>query len=103
MKRDLRNKARSEGSTAEGYVADECLTFCSRYMDDVHTVYNKEPRNSAFEDLDAYDVEVFGHGVIFISAGDYDVEDPAEVKKMVWYVLHNNDETVKYRRYVFTY
>jgi hypothetical protein len=50
-------------------------------MDDVHTVYNKEPINSAFEDLDAYDVEVFGHGVKFISAGDYDVKDPIEVKK----------------------
>jgi hypothetical protein len=32
-------------------------------MDDVHTVYNKEPRNSASEDLDSYDVDVFGHGV----------------------------------------
>jgi hypothetical protein len=62
-------------------------------------VYNKEPRNSAFEDLDAYDVEVFGHGVKFISVGDYDVEDPAEVKKLLWYVLHNIDETVEYRRY----
>ena len=69
----------------------------------VLTVYNKEPRNSAFEDLDAYDVQFFGHGVKFISAGDYDVEDPAEVKKSVWYVLHNSDETVEYRRYVFTY
>jgi hypothetical protein len=103
LKRYLRNRAQPEGYVAGGYVVDECLTFCSRYMDDVHTVYNKEPINSTLEDLDAYDVEVFGHGVKFISAGDYDVEDPAEVKKMVWYVLHNSDETAKYRRHVFTY
>lgn len=102
LKRYLRNRARPEGSIAEGYVADECLTFCSRYMDDVNTVYNKEPRNSAFEDLDAYDVQVFGHGVKFISACNYGEEDPEEVKKMVWYVLHNSDETAEYRRYVFT-
>jgi hypothetical protein len=81
LKRYLRNRARPEGSIAEGYIADECLTFCSRYMVDVETVYNKEPRNSAFEDHDAYDVEVFGHGVKFVSACDYDVEDPEEVKK----------------------
>jgi hypothetical protein len=29
-------------------------------MDDVNIVYNKEQRNSAFEDLDAYDVQVLG-------------------------------------------
>jgi hypothetical protein len=66
LKRYLRNGAEPEGSIAEGYVADECLTFFSIYMDDVNTVYNKEPRNSDFEDLDAYDVQVFGHGVKFI-------------------------------------
>jgi hypothetical protein len=66
LKRYLRNRAQLEGSVAEGYVADECLTFFSIYMDDVNTVYNKEPRNSDFEDLDAYDVQVFGHGVKFI-------------------------------------
>jgi glycerol-3-phosphate cytidylyltransferase-like family protein len=48
-------------------------------MDDVDTVYTKEPRNLAFEDLDTYDVQVFGHGVKFISACDYDGE--YEVKK----------------------
>ena len=101
LKRYLRNRARLEGSIAEIYVAAECLTFCSRYMDDVNTNSNKEPRNSAFQDLDAYEVEVFGHGVKLISACNYE-QDAEEVKKMVWYVLHNSDETFKYRRYVFT-
>jgi hypothetical protein len=35
LKRYVRNRARPEGSIAEAYIADECLTFCSKYMDDV--------------------------------------------------------------------
>ncbi|XP_071680471.1 uncharacterized protein [Lolium perenne] len=29
---DVRNRAYPEGSIAEGYIADECLTFCSRFL-----------------------------------------------------------------------
>jgi hypothetical protein len=42
------NRSRPEGSIAEVYVADECLTFCSKYMDDVDTRFNREPRNKGF-------------------------------------------------------
>ena len=28
----MRNRARPEGSIAESYIADECLTFCSKMM-----------------------------------------------------------------------
>jgi len=42
----VRNRNYPEGSIAEGYLADECLTFCSRYLkDDVQTKFNKLPRN----------------------------------------------------------
>jgi hypothetical protein len=37
-----------EGSIAEAYVADEFLTFCSKYLDDVDTRMNQEPRNKSF-------------------------------------------------------
>jgi hypothetical protein len=45
LKRSVWNKAQPEGSIAEAYVADEALTFCSRYMDDVETRFNRAPRN----------------------------------------------------------
>jgi hypothetical protein len=45
LKRYVRNRAHPEGSIAEAYVADECLTFCSKYMDDVETRFNRKPRN----------------------------------------------------------
>ena len=35
LKRYMRNRSRLEGSIAEAYIADECLSFCSKYMDDV--------------------------------------------------------------------
>ncbi|GJT42390.1 hypothetical protein Tco_0951105 [Tanacetum coccineum] len=46
LKNYVRNKAKPEGSIAEGYVAEEALTFCSRYLkDDVETRLNHLGRN----------------------------------------------------------
>jgi hypothetical protein len=36
-KRNVRNKARPEGSTAEAYLVDEYLTFCSMYLHEIET------------------------------------------------------------------
>lgn len=42
----MRNRSHPEGSIAEGYIADECLIFCSRYLtDDVQTMFNRLARN----------------------------------------------------------
>ncbi|KAJ9567086.1 hypothetical protein OSB04_003052 [Centaurea solstitialis] len=41
----VRNKARPVGSIAEGYVAEEALTFCSMYLQDVQTKFNRPERN----------------------------------------------------------
>ncbi|KAJ9555865.1 hypothetical protein OSB04_010479 [Centaurea solstitialis] len=45
LKNYVRNKAKPEGSIAEGYVADEALTFCSMYLQGVHTKFNRPDRN----------------------------------------------------------
>ncbi|KAJ9566495.1 hypothetical protein OSB04_002461 [Centaurea solstitialis] len=45
LKNYVRNKARPEGSIAEGYVAEEALTFCSMYLRDVLTRFNCPDRN----------------------------------------------------------
>jgi len=45
LKRYVRNKARPEGSIAEGYIIDECLTFCSMYLIDIETRFNREDQN----------------------------------------------------------
>nr|XP_033511982.1 uncharacterized protein LOC104096129 isoform X1 [Nicotiana tomentosiformis]XP_033511983.1 uncharacterized protein LOC104096129 isoform X2 [Nicotiana tomentosiformis] len=40
----VRNKAQPEGSIAEGYLAEESLTFCSRYIEDIETRFNRPRR-----------------------------------------------------------
>ena len=103
LKRYVRNRARPEGSIAEAYIADECLTFCSRYMDDVETIFNRKPRNIGFSDEEAYGVDVFGHGVNFTSGYEYEyVHEQKEFDQMVWYVLNNCDQAKKYIEYVVT-
>uniref|UniRef100_A0A803NDN4 DUF4216 domain-containing protein n=1 Tax=Chenopodium quinoa TaxID=63459 RepID=A0A803NDN4_CHEQI len=45
LKKYIRNRAQPEGCIAEGYLADECLTFCSRYMSDIDSKFNRKGRN----------------------------------------------------------
>ena len=39
------SKSRPEGSIAEGYIAEECATFYSRYFHYVETKHDREERN----------------------------------------------------------
>ena len=56
------NRACPEGSIAEGFLANECLTFCSRYLEGVETSFNKSVRNEegSNEMLDE-DVSIFNY------------------------------------------
>ncbi|XP_028799277.1 uncharacterized protein LOC114754652 [Neltuma alba] len=50
LKSYVGNKAQPEGSIAEGYLADESLTFCSRYLKDIPTKFNVQHRNDDISD-----------------------------------------------------
>ena len=39
------NKVHTEGSIAEKYLANECLTFCSHYLHGIETKFNRVERN----------------------------------------------------------
>ena len=41
LKSYVRNRAAPKGFIAEGYIVKECLTFCSRYMEGVETIFNR--------------------------------------------------------------
>ncbi|KAL4579441.1 hypothetical protein LXL04_015589 [Taraxacum kok-saghyz] len=45
LKSYVRNRAHPEGSIAEGYLAQESLTFCSRYLSGVETIFTRPIRN----------------------------------------------------------
>ncbi|XP_058770484.1 uncharacterized protein LOC131644106 isoform X1 [Vicia villosa] len=44
LKSHVRNKAKPEGSIAEGYRFEEILTFCSRYLENIETRWNQPGR-----------------------------------------------------------
>jgi len=97
LKGYVRNRARpNKGSIAEGYVADEALTFCSRYMDNVETRFNRvTSMDGSLEELDGCDISVFMHGVNLVGASRLTyLED--EFDKLVWYVLNNCEEVDPY-------
>ena len=41
LKGYVRNKAQPEGSIAEGYIVEECMTFCSRFLEDIDMKLNR--------------------------------------------------------------
>ena len=41
----MKNKARPEGSIAEGYIITEALNFCSMYLRGMETRFNRLERN----------------------------------------------------------
>jgi hypothetical protein len=68
-------------------------------MDDVDTRFNWKPRKKSFFDEEAYGVDVFGHGVNFISVSEPLSEDSA-IDQMVWFVLNNCSLVENYVEYV---
>ncbi|XP_062113418.1 uncharacterized protein LOC133824536 [Humulus lupulus] len=45
LKKYVKNKARPEGSIAEGYIITEALNFCSMYLHGMETCFNRSERN----------------------------------------------------------
>ena len=99
LKRFVRNMARPEGSIAEAYMANECLTACSRYFDDVDTRHNREGRNKERVPRSTCGLSIFHHGANLLGAPrlTYDAKD---YDRMVWYVLNNTKEVESFIEYV---
>ncbi|OIT29737.1 hypothetical protein A4A49_59117 [Nicotiana attenuata] len=73
LKRYVRNKARPEGSIAEGYLIDECLTFCSMYLTGIETRFNREDRNDdGSSNKDEVVLDIFSKSVRPSGDGNYD-------------------------------
>ena len=45
LKQYVRNRAHPERSMAKGYLMEECMNFCSQYLNDVETKLNRPVRN----------------------------------------------------------
>ncbi|KAB2607136.1 hypothetical protein D8674_038803 [Pyrus ussuriensis x Pyrus communis] len=99
LKRYVRNKGRPEGSIAEAYLVDECLSFCSMYLRDVESRRTRRGRNE-----DGIGRGVSGGLSIFDSKGCYmgsgeNVELNLNVLDQCHrYILNNCDEVSPFRR-----
>ncbi|WCJ26292.1 hypothetical protein M5689_008121 [Euphorbia peplus] len=91
-KRYVRNKARPEGSIAEGYIADECLTFCSRYLERAETRFNRKERNCAGVEVKNIGLSIFSSYGKPLSKGTSKELNYADWKRAQLYVLRNCNE-----------
>ncbi|KAD3067311.1 hypothetical protein E3N88_35191 [Mikania micrantha] len=91
LKAYVRNKARPEGSIAEGYVADEALTFCSMYLEGMQTKFNRLDRN-ADADIPKRQLHVFSSQCRPISKKKIIGLCVDAKKALEWFVLNNCDE-----------
>ncbi|GJY59064.1 hypothetical protein Tco_0458956 [Tanacetum coccineum] len=96
LKNYVRNKARPEGCIAEGYIAEEALTFCSHYLRNVPTKFNRPDRNDDGPPPTS-ELQVFRSACTPKSAGVGKKLDHEVKKKLVWYVLDNSPEIDQYK------
>ncbi|KAK9074167.1 hypothetical protein SSX86_006764 [Deinandra increscens subsp. villosa] len=91
----VRNKARPEGCIAEGYVVEEALSFCSMYLQDVQTRFNRPDRN---EDVvvEKTKLWVFESKCRPISATKIKYLPPSEKRNLEWFVLDSCQEVRDY-------
>ncbi|XP_019189011.1 PREDICTED: uncharacterized protein LOC109183385 [Ipomoea nil] len=92
LKHYVRNKAHPERSIAEGYVANECLTFLSLYLNGVETRFNKPDRNN--DRQETHDgLSIFSHKVRSFGAWNYEKLTKEELNKVEWGLLEKGSLT----------
>ncbi|KAH0754685.1 hypothetical protein KY290_024955 [Solanum tuberosum] len=92
LKRYVRNKARPDGSIAEGYIIDECLTFCSMYLTNIETRFNREDQNAdGSSNKEEHVLDIFSESVRPFK-GEYDAIPKKDFDMAQWYVLNNCEE-----------
>ncbi|XP_038976736.1 uncharacterized protein LOC120107516 [Phoenix dactylifera] len=96
LKEYVRNRAYPEGSIAEGYIADECLTFCSRYLEGVETAFNRPQRN--YDIIHNAEEYKFSSGGRFVGKAESTVVHHKLLAQAHRYILLHSDLISEYRR-----
>ena len=87
------NKVRFEGSIAEAYVAIECVTLCSMYLDDIKIRFNRTDCNADREWGDNEPIlSIFKQMVRPIGGRRYEFMDVNELSKVHFCILNNCEE-----------
>ena len=98
LKGYVTNKARPEGSIAEAYIVNECLTFVSTYLRGIETKYNKAERNydGGNGEEEGSKLSVFTQKVRPFGAGRYFELVEHDYDTLHRYVLNNCESLDKY-------
>jgi hypothetical protein len=97
LKGYVRNKAHPEGSIAEGYISEECLTFCARFLDDVDTKLNQADRHeSAAVNEPPCGLSIFSEINFSRKGFIYEQISIEELVKMRHYMITNCEEAEKW-------
>jgi hypothetical protein len=88
----VRNKGHLEGSIAEGYISEECLTFCSRFFN-IDTKLNRVDRHASTAMTEPpAGLSIFNEIDYKRRGQNLHVFDGYEIQKMKQYILSNYDE-----------
>ena len=93
----VRNRAQAEGSIVEGYIANECITFYSRYLQSVKAHFNLPSRN--FDHVDDGENFLFSSGGRILGKVESIVLADLALSQAHRYVLLHYDLINCYRRY----
>ncbi|XP_016481586.1 uncharacterized protein LOC107802577 isoform X4 [Nicotiana tabacum] len=89
----IRNRACAEGSIAEGYLATECMTLCSRYIHTMETKFNRLERNYDGGIIESDGgLTIFCHPGRALRDGKPHKPDSNELEQAHIYILKNCDE-----------
>lgn len=90
LKSHVSNKAQPEGSICEGYLLWETLTFCSRYLEGVETVFNRPKRNEdGVPNMDSY---LYNSGCRVVGKKEKVRIDDKSLRQAHRYVLLHSDD-----------
>ncbi|XP_052876953.1 uncharacterized protein LOC128283575 [Gossypium arboreum] len=98
LKSYCRNKRYPERSIAEGYLAEECMTFCSRYLEDVETRLNRPSRNAGLNDpslAETYLFQSYGEPIGKVEIAELDDQSWIQAHR---YVLFHHDALEQLRK-----
>ena len=94
LKRYVRNKSRPEGSIAEGFIAEECMIFCSRYLHDVDSSLTRSGRND--NDSSSTEINLFGQTGRDLGTSEMIALNTVDKARAHAYVLMNCDAVKPY-------
>ena len=99
LKDYVRNRAYPEGSIAEGYITDECLTFCSRYLQGIETIFSQPQWHNDFVE----NVELYKFSIVekFLGRAESIILDQKFLAQAHRYVLLYSDIISDHRRLVY--